>query len=79
MIPTVRKLVMVAAVAMTLMLAASPSVASSSTPSTSPAGSSTRTQASTAMNTRQPQDVDDVYFLTPSVGWASEDNPPRCS
>ena len=75
MIPTVRKLVMVAAVAMTLMLAASPSVASSSTPSTSPAGSSTRTQASTAMNTRQPQDVDDVYFLTPSVGWASEDNP----
>src|ERR1039457_2837977 len=67
----------VIAVVMTLVLAASPSVASCATLSMSPAGSSTRTQASTATNTRQPQDVDDVYFLTPSVGWASEHNSTR--
>jgi len=62
--------------AMTLMVASSPSVASSSTSSTS-AGRSTGKQATTATNTRQAQDVDDVYFLTPKVGWASEDNPAR--
>ncbi len=62
--------------ALTLMLASSPSVASSSTSSTS-AGRSTGKQATTAMDTRQAQDVDDVYFLTPNVGWASEDNPTR--
>jgi hypothetical protein len=77
MMRSVRRIGAVAAVVMTLVLAASPSVASCSTLSMSPAGSSTRTQASTATNTRQPQDVDDVYFLTPSVGWASEHNSTR--
>ena len=67
----------VAAVAMTLMLAASPSMASSSTPSSSSPVSSTGKQPTTATNTRQPQDVDDVYFLTPTVGWASEHNSTR--
>ena len=67
---------MTVVMAMTLMLASSPSVASSSTSSTS-AGRSTGKQATTATNTRQAQDVDDVYFLTPNVGWASEDNPTR--
>jgi len=62
----------VATVPMTLMVAASPSVASSSTPSSSPPASSTGKQTTTATKTRQPQDVDSVYFLTPRVGWASE-------
>jgi photosystem II stability/assembly factor-like uncharacterized protein len=57
----VRKLGLVATVAMTLLLAASPSVASS-TP---------RTLTTAA----QAQDVGAVYFLNPRVGWASEDNP----
>ena len=69
-------IVVTVVMAMTLMLASSPSVASSSTSSTS-AGRSTGKQATTATNTRQAQDVDDVYFLTPKVGWASEDNPTR--
>ena len=77
MMRMVRKLGAVAAVAITLMVAASPSVASSSTPSSSPPASSTGKQTTTATNTRQPQDVDSVYFLTPRVGWASGDNSAR--
>jgi photosystem II stability/assembly factor-like uncharacterized protein len=57
----VRKLGVTATLAMTLMLAASPSVASS-TP---------RTLTTAA----QAQDVGAVYFLNPRVGWASEGNP----
>ena len=77
MMPIVCKLGTVATVPMTLMVAASPSVASSSTPSSSPPASSTGKQTTTATKTRQPQDVDSVYFLTPRVGWASEDNSAR--
>jgi photosystem II stability/assembly factor-like uncharacterized protein len=77
MMRAVRKLGAIAAVAMTLILAASPSMASSSTPSSSPPASPTGKQATSATNTRQPQDVDDVYLLNPSVGWASEDNSAR--
>jgi photosystem II stability/assembly factor-like uncharacterized protein len=77
MMPIVCKLGAVATVPMTLMVAASPSVASSSTPSSSPPASSTGKQTTTATKTRQPQDVDSVYFLTPRVGWASEDNSAR--
>jgi len=61
MMAAVRKLGLVATVAMTLLLAASPSVASS-TP---------RTLTTAA----QAQDVSAVYFLNPRVGWAGEDNP----
>jgi photosystem II stability/assembly factor-like uncharacterized protein len=59
----VRKLGLVATVAMTLLLAASPSVASS-TP---------RTLTTAA----QAQDVGAVYFLNPRVGWASVDSSAR--
>ncbi len=62
-IPVVRKLGLVATVAMTLMLAASPSVVSST-----PRTSTTAAQA---------QDVDSVYFLNPRVGWASVDSSAR--
>ena len=77
MMPMVRRICAVAAVTMTLMLAASPSMALSSTPSSSSPASSTGKQRTTATSTRQPQDVDDVHFLNPSVGWASEDNSAR--
>ena len=58
-----RKLALVGTVAMALMLAARPNMASS-TPRTS-------------TTVAQAQDVDSVYFLNPKVGWASEDNPAR--
>ena len=58
-----RRLGLVAAVAMTLMLAASPSVASS-TPHT-------------LTTAAQAQDVDGVYFLNSKVGWASVGNSAR--
>ena len=61
-------------VVVTLMLAASPSVASSLTPFASGPGSSVRLLATSATNTPQSQDVDGVYFLNPRVGWASVGN-----
>jgi photosystem II stability/assembly factor-like uncharacterized protein len=59
----VRKLSAIAAVIMTLTLAASPSLASS-TPRT-------------LITAEQAQDVGAVYFLNPSVGWASVDSSAR--
>ena len=67
-----RKLAIFAALAIMLMLAASPSVTSTSTPSLAPSGSAVRLQVTTTA-----QSIDDVYFLNPKVGWASEDNPAR--
>ena len=58
-----RRIGLIAAVAMTVMLAASPSLASS-TPRT-------------LITAAQAQDVGAVYFLNPKVGWASEDNAAR--
>ena len=68
MMRTVGKLVVVATVALTVMIAALTTSASSSPSSGAVAP---------RVNTGQAQEVDGVYFLSPTVGWASVDGSTR--